>query len=330
MPEVRVGTVGAAIGDRATGSGVGVAAGVAAGGVSGGRPLTLHYESLGRDDHPAIVLVMGLGMQMIVWPDELCRALVANGFRVIRFDNRDVGLSTQLDELGAPLMAYHYARYFLRFGIRAPYTIDHMAADAAGLIDALGLRRPHIVGASMGGMIAQNVAAQFPGKVASVVSMMSTTGKRSLPAPRWSAMFALMQPQAVKGDTEGAVRRMMSILRAIESRTYPSDEARLRDLCERHVRRAYYPKGGARQLLAIAASGDRTDIVRRIRVPVHVMHGDEDPLIHPEGGFDTAKTIIDAGGDATLSIIEGMGHDLPEPLLSRIVDEIVGHCRRSV
>ena len=291
--------------------------------------LTLSYDSRGRDDHPPIVLVMGLAMQLIVWPDEFCDALVANGFRVIRFDNRDTGLSTHLESLGSPFMALHTLKYFLRIGVDAPYTIDDMAADTAGLIDALGLKRAHVVGASMGGMIAQNVAAQFPDRVASVVSMMSTTGKRSLPSPRWSALMALLQPQAVKGDFEGAVRRMMSVLRAIESRSYPADEARLRNLCEQHVRRSYDPPGGARQLLAIAASGDRTESVRRIRVPTHVIHGDQDPLIHPEAGFDTARTIVDAGGDATLSIIDGMGHDLPAPLLPRIVDEIVGHCRRA-
>ena len=151
--------------------------------------VSLHYESLGRDDHPAIVLVMGLAMQMIVWPDELCDTLVSNGFRVIRFDNRDAGLSSHLDALGSPFMAFHYARHFLRLGIDAPYRIDDMAKDTVGLIDALRLERPHIVGASMGGMIAQNVAAQYPGKVASLVSMMSTTGKRSLPQPRWTTML---------------------------------------------------------------------------------------------------------------------------------------------
>ena len=289
--------------------------------------VSLHFESLGRDDHPAIVLVMGLAMQMIVWPDALCDALVSNGFRVIRFDNRDVGLSSHLDMLGSPFMAFHYVRHFLRLGVDAPYRIDDMANDTVGLIDALRLERPHIVGASMGGMIAQHVAAQYPGKIASLVSMMSTTGKRSLPQPRWKTMLALMQPRAAPGDIEGAVDRMMKILRAIESRTYPMDEARLRDLCERHVRRAYYPAGGARQLLAIAASGDRTDVVRSIKVPTRVIHGDQDPLIHPEAGFDTARTIVEGGGDGSLSIVEGMGHDLPAPLLPRIVDEIVWHCR---
>ena len=291
--------------------------------------LTLCYESRGRDDHPAIVLVMGLAMQLIVWPDEFCDALVANGFRVIRFDNRDAGLSTHLESAGSPYMALHYLKYFLRRHVDAPYTIGDMAADTAGLIDALGLKRAHIVGASMGGMIAQNVAAQFPERIASLVSMMSTTGKRRLPSPRWSALMALAQPQAVKGDFDGAVKRMMSVLRAIESRSYPADAARLRALCETHVRRSYDPPGGGRQLLAIAASGDRTGIVQRIRVPTHVIHGDQDPLLHPEAGFDTAKTIVDAGGDATLSIIDGMGHDLPAPLLPRIVDEIVSHCRRA-
>ena len=292
--------------------------------------LSLRYESIGPEDHPAIVLVMGLALQMIVWPDEFCAMLAGNGFRVIRFDNRDVGLSTHLDALGTPIVPFQFLKYLLRFPIAAPYLIDDMAGDTAALIDALGLKRAHVVGASMGGMIAQNLAARFPGKVAGLVSMMSSTGRRDLPQPDWKTLLALAQPQAVRGDFEGAVRRMMSVLRAIGSRTYPADEARLRELCERHVRRAYYPPGGARQLLAIAASGDRSEVVRQIKAPALVIHGDEDPLVHPEGGFDTARVIRDGGGEVAFTLIEGMGHDLPAPLLPRLVDAIVGHCRRAL
>lgn len=291
--------------------------------------LSLHYQSLGREDHPAIVLVMGLAMQMIVWPDTLCDMLVARDFRVIRFDNRDVGLSSHLDHLGVPSIPLAYLKFLLRLRVRAPYVIDDMARDTAGLIDALGLRRPHVVGASMGGMIAQNLAAHFPEKVASLASIMSTTGRRGLPQPTWKTRRALLQPPAKPGDVEGAVERMMGVLRTIGSRTYPADPVLLRELCERHVRRSNHPAGAARQLLAIAGSGDRTAIVRRVRAPVLVIHGDEDPLVPLACGHETARVIRDGGGDARVSVIAGMGHDLPVPLLSRIADEIAIHCRRA-
>ena len=288
--------------------------------------LSLHYESMGQEDHPAIVLIMGLSMQLIMWPDALCERLAAGGYRVIRFDNRDVGLSSHLDHLGVPSIAVQFLKYLVRLPVRAPYLIDDMARDTAGLIDALGLRRPHIVGASMGGMIAQNLAAQWPDKVASLTSIMSTTGRRSLPQPSWKTRRALLQPAAKPGDVEGAIQRMMRVLRVIGSRSLPVDPAALRELCERHVRRSNYPSGGARQLLAVAASGDRTAVVRRIRAPALVIHGDEDPLVPPTGGQETARVIAAGGGTAKLSIIAGMGHDFPVQVLPRIADEIAAHC----
>src|SRR5258706_5161649 len=175
--------------------------------------LTLHYESLGRDGDPVILLVMGLAMQMIVWPDALCEMLVAMGLRVLRFDNRDVGLSTHLAHLGAPNVAPLYMRYLLRLPLSTPYRIDDMADDTIGLIVALQLERPHIVGASMGGMIAQNVAARFPDKIASLTSIMSTTGRRSLPQPLWETRRAILQPPP--RDEAGAIERMKQIQRMI-------------------------------------------------------------------------------------------------------------------
>ena len=289
--------------------------------------ISLHYQALGREHDPAIVLVMGLAMQMIVWPDPLCDLLVANGFRVIRFDNRDVGLSTHLSRLRVPSIPLAYLRFLLRRPVRAPYVIDDMARDTAALIDGLGLRRPHVVGASMGGMIAQNLAAQFPGKLASLASIMSTTGRRSLPQPSFRTQRALLKAAAKPGDIEGAVQRMMHVLRVIGSRSHPLDPGVMRELCARHVRRSNDPAGSARQLLAIAGSGDRTDVVRRIKAPTLVIHGDEDPLVPPACGIATAQVIRDGGGVATLRIIAGMGHDFPVPLLTQIAEAIVGHCR---
>jgi proline iminopeptidase len=202
-----------------------------------------------------------------------------------------------------------------------------MADDTIGLIDALGLERPHIAGASMGGMIVQNVAARFPQRIASLTSIMSTTGRRSLPQPSWKVRAALLRRPG--RNFEESVARMMHVLRVIGSKTYPPEETYLRNLCERHVRRSNDPAGGARQLVAIAATGDRTAVVRQIGVPSLVIHGDEDPLIPLAAGVETARVIRDGGGDARLRMVEGMGHDLPLPLLSSIADEIAAHCRRS-
>ena len=291
--------------------------------------LSLHYESLGNESDPPILLIMGLAVQMILWPNELCQTLVNKGFRVIRFDNRDVGLSTHLDHLGVPSVPLEYAKFVLRLPLKAPYLIDDMAADTAALIDALGLKRPHVIGASMGGMIAQNLAANYPDKVASLTSIMSTTGRRSLPRPTWKTLRAIMQPPAKRGDTQGAIDRMEKVLGVISSKTYPPDPARLREFCTRHIMRANYPPGGARQLLAIAASDDRTYTVRKIKAPTLVIHGDEDMLVSPVCGMETAREIVYGGGKARVNIIKGMAHDFPEPLIPQIADEIIAHCRGS-
>ncbi|HEX4858079.1 MAG TPA: alpha/beta hydrolase, partial [Usitatibacteraceae bacterium] len=287
--------------------------------------LTLHYESRGDPAAPPILLIMGLGVQMILWPEALIDGLVARGFRVVRFDNRDVGFSTHLDELGMPNIPLAYVKFLMRLPLNAPYLIEHMAEDTAHLIDALGLGRPHVVGASMGGMIGQNLAAQFPGKVATLTSIMSTTGRRSLPKPQWRALRAILSPPG--NDVESATQRMMAVLTTIGSRTHPTDRAVLREFCERHVRRSYNPAGGARQLMAIAASDDRSELVRTIRAPTLVLHGDEDPLVPLEAGRDTAQRINEGGGSATLKVIRGMGHDFPAPLIPGIVEDIALFCR---
>ena len=290
--------------------------------------LTLEYESLGDPANPPIVLVMGLGMQMIMWPDDFCQMLAAKGFRVIRFDNRDVGLSTSLDHLGMPRITLETIKYLLRLPVKAAYYVDDMARDVVGLLDALGIPRAHLVGVSMGGMIAQNVAAHAPSKVASLTSIMSSTGRRNLPGPTSEARRALLEPPAKRGDVEGGTRRLMKVLRAIGSRTHPAEENYLRNLCERHVRRSYNPEGVARQLVAIAASGNRTPVIRQIKAPTLVLHGNEDPLLRPACGEDTARAIRDGGGNVTFEMIPGMGHDLPVPLLPQLAERIAEHCRK--
>ena len=289
--------------------------------------ISLHYESLGNENDPPILLIMGLAVQMILWPDSFCQLLVDKGFRVIRFDNRDVGLSTHLDHLGVPNIALEYVKFMMRLPMKSAYLIDDMAADTAALIDALELKRPHVVGASMGGMIAQNLAANYPEKVSSLTSIMSTTGRRSLPKPTWKTMRAIMQPPAKKDDTQGAIDRMIRVFNVISSKTYPPDPVHLRDMCARHIARANYPPGGARQLMAIAASDDRTYTVRKIKAPTLVLHGDEDQLVSPVCGMETAREIVYGGGKAKISIVKGMGHDLPVPLLPQIAEEIAAHCK---
>ncbi|MGE5616664.1 MAG: alpha/beta fold hydrolase [Bacillota bacterium] len=291
--------------------------------------ITLEYESMGDPRDPAMVLIMGLGVQMILWPDAFCELLAARGFHVLRFDNRDAGLSSSMDHLGTPRLWLEYAKYMLHVPVNAPYRIDDMARDTVGFLDALAIERAHVVGASMGGMIAQNMAADFPARVASLTSIMSTTGSRKLPPPERRALRALMQPPARAGDIEGATRRFMNVLRAIGSQTYPPDEAELRAFCERHARRAQNPAGQIRQLVAIAASGDRTATVRNIRVPTLVIHGDEDPLLRPACGIATARAIEEGGGDVTLEIVKGMGHDLPVPLQPRLADLVADFAARA-
>jgi len=289
--------------------------------------LSLHYESFGRETDPAVVLIMGLAVQMILWPDALCEMIAAKGFRVIRFDNRDVGLSTHLSHLGKPNIALDYVKFMMGVTLKAPYKIDDMAADTAALIGALKIDRAHIVGASMGGMIAQNLAASLPAQILSLTSIMSTTGRRSLPKASWRTTKALLTPPAKRGDTEGAIKRMMKVFSVIASRSHPPSAAHVRDICSRHVLRANNPDGAARQLLAIAASGDRTHIVRQIKVPTLIIHGDEDELVPYAAGLETARVIREGGGQANALILEGMGHDIPEIFWPRLADEIATHCR---
>jgi pimeloyl-ACP methyl ester carboxylesterase len=288
--------------------------------------LELEYEETGDPDGPAMLLVMGLGMQLVAWPDAFCRMLADKGFRVVRFDNRDIGLSSKLDHLGVPNINKQALRYFLRLPLDSPYYIEDMARDALGLMDALGIGRAHVVGASMGGMIAQNLAAAEPTRVASLTSIMSTTGSRKLPNPRPRALRALLLAPPPEGDVEAAIARMMQLFRIIGSKTYPATESYLRGWIERHVRRSFNPPGATRQLLAIAASGDRTEVVRRIKVPTLVLHGDEDPLLCPPCAKATAEAVRAGGGEAELEIVHGMGHDFPVELHGRLAERIAGFC----
>ena len=283
--------------------------------------IRIEYESFGSSDAPVIVLIMGLGMQLIAWPDPFCQKLAAAGFRVIRFDNRDIGLSTYFDDRGVPRMMWQFIKARIGLKVRAPYDLNDMAADTVGLLDALQIGKAHMVGASMGGMIAQQVAAKYPARVRSLVSIMSSTGNRKLPAPTRDAQRALFARPANPHDQNSIVDHSVKLWAVIGSPGFPTDPAELRARTQRSVARSYHPQGVARQLVGILASGDRSKDLATIRTPTLVIHGDCDPLVRPACGEDTAKKIP----GAKLKIIKGMGHDMAAwPVLA---DEILAHTR---
>jgi pimeloyl-ACP methyl ester carboxylesterase len=278
--------------------------------------IELEYDSFGSPGDPALLLVMGLGAQMILWDEEFCEALAERGHRVVRFDNRDVGLSTKLDAAGTPSPLEVMQRVTRGETPQVPYRLGDMADDAAGLLDALGIAHAHVVGASMGGMIAQTLAIRHRGRVASLTSIMSTTGDPSLPTAKPEAMARLVIPPP--GEREAYVDHVVETARLIGGTGFPFDEPRIRERTARGFDRSFHPAGAARQLAAIVASGSRAGALREVDVPALVIHGSDDPLVPVEGGYDTHRCL--AGSE--LLVIEGMGHDLPRPTWSRIVDAI--------
>ena len=284
--------------------------------------LDIEYESLGDVGAPAILLIMGLGMQLIAWPDAFCRHLVERGFRVIRFDNRDVGLSGQVKGGRRPNLLWAMLAARLHLPLHPPYTLDDMAADAVALLDGLGIRQAHVVGASMGGMIAQVLAARFPQQVLSLTSIMSSSGNAKVSRPRGDALKALISRPADPHNQEMVIDHLVRVFGVIGSPGFPPDPAELKERVGRSVRRAYYPDGVARQLLAVIASGDRRRLLKTIAAPTLVIHGAADVLVPLDAGRDTARNI--AG--AKLLVIEGMGHDLPAALCERLATAIAAHC----
>jgi proline iminopeptidase len=287
--------------------------------------ITIEYESLGDPSAPPILLIMGLGMQLVAWPDAFCQGLVERGFRVIRFDNRDCGLSSQIRVRRQPNLVAALASAWLRLPVRAPYTLHAMAADAIGLLDALALPRAHVVGLSMGGMIAQVVAATCPERVLSLTSIMSSSGGRKVSQPRPDAKRALLSKPRDADDPESVVDHLVGVFGVIGSPAFPTDREDLREQVSRNVRRGYHPAGVTRQLVAIIASGDRRKMLRKITAPTLVIHGAEDPLVPVEAGRDTARHIE----GAKLMVIEGMGHDLAPGLVPIVVEAIAAHCHGS-
>ena len=277
--------------------------------------IDLHYETLGDPADPALLLIMGLGAQLIDWPDEFCALLAARGFHVIRFDNRDAGLSTAFDELGVP----DVPAILGGDPSSVPYLLTDLAADTAALIKELGVQRAHVVGASMGGMIAQQLVIDHPGLVASLCSIMSTTGDHRVGRSTPEAAAVLARPRAAGRDE--VVAASIAGSRVIGSPGYPATEDYLRRRAEAKYDRSYRPAGTQRQYAAIIASPDRTAALGAVAVPTLVVHGEDDPLVGVSGGRATAAAVP----GATLLVLPGMGHDLPPALWPRIVEAIAAN-----
>jgi pimeloyl-ACP methyl ester carboxylesterase len=286
--------------------------------------LGIEVDDQGPANGEPLLLIMGLGMQLIAWPQDLVQLLIARGFRVIRFDNRDAGLSAGFDHLGKPQVAAAGLRYALHLPVPAPYTLADMALDAIGVLDALGIRRAHICGASLGGMVAQHLAAEHPERVQSLTLIMTTSGARRLPQPSMRVRGALLARPRGR-DTEAIVDHLVGLLGVIGSPAFPPEPAALRSRLQTLVRRAWRPAGTTRQLLAVMADGDRTPLLARIQAPTCVVHGEADPLVPVAAGRDLAARIAGAQGD----FIPGMGHDLPLAILPRLADDIAQVARRS-
>ena len=286
--------------------------------------IELEYESFGRDADPAILLIMGLGGHLTRWNLELCDLLVARGYRVIRFDNRDCGLSTHFSDAPVPdLRALQNGQ-----PVTLPYTLDDLVADSVGLLDALGIKQANVAGASMGGAIAQLAAANYPERVISLTSIMSSSGNPALPAPTPAAATALFAPLPRQRDRESIVADSIARYETLESPAYPTDCGRLRQLFADEYERNFDPRGVARQLAALIANGDRRPMLQSITAPSVVLHGAADQLIPLACGEDVARNIP----NAEFRIIDGMGHDFPVALSKIFADAIcaAAGCRHQV
>ncbi|MDZ7651259.1 MAG: alpha/beta hydrolase [Burkholderiaceae bacterium] len=284
--------------------------------------IELECERAGDQQRPTILMIMGLGMQLTAWPDEMVEGLVARGFSVLRFDNRDAGLSTQIDSFQPRGLAGALLRGAVGWPVNAPYRLHDLAADTVGLLDALGLQRVHVVGASMGGMVAQIVAARYPQRVLSLTSIMSTSGARRLPPPRLDALLALTRRPPPGASHETLVDHYMKLFGVIGSPGEQTPKPMLRARLQRSLARAFRPAGTARQMLAIVATGDRSAELASISAPTLVVHGALDPLVPLAAGRDTARRIL----GAQLMVVPDMGHDLPHARMESLVDRIATHC----
>lgn len=284
--------------------------------------IQVEVEVSGDPAAPAVLLIMGLGMQLIAWPPAFVQALEDAGFRVVRFDNRDIGLSQHFDHLGVPNLLWASFKHRVGLPIRAPYTVQDMAADSLGVLDALGVEKAHVVGVSMGGMIAQRVALAAPQRVLSLASIMSSSGARELPGPHPRVLKALLSRPQRPGE-EGIVDHYIKLFKVIGSPAFPMDDAALRERILLGTRRSFHPAGTVRQMVAIAADNTRAAELAQLKMPVLVMHGKDDPLVPFACGQDTARRIP----GAKMHGIEGMGHDLPPGVVERLLEPLISHLR---
>jgi pimeloyl-ACP methyl ester carboxylesterase len=284
--------------------------------------IELVYDSFGELDAPPILLIMGLGAQMIDWKDQFCAQLAGRGFRVIRFDNRDVGQSTLFEEAGHPDIAAMIEAMQRGETVTAPYLLSDLVADTIGLLDGLGVEATHVVGLSMGGMIAQLMAARYPDRVLTLTSIMSTTGEPGLPASTPEAWACLTAP--LETELERFLEQYVSKWRVYSGPRYPIEVSLARDHASRLFARGIHTAGRDRQMAAILASGNRKEALASVSCPALVIHGDSDPVVRIEAGRATANAI--AG--AELLVFEGMGHDLAKGLWHQVVDAIARHASR--
>jgi len=285
--------------------------------------IRIAFDTAGDAKSTPLLLVHGLGMQLTSWPEEFVDGLVELGFYVIRFDHRDSGLSTKFDRAGKPNVLWNWIREHLKLPGSPAYHLDDMAEDALGVLSSLGIARAHLVGVSMGGMVAQILAARHPQRVLSLTSIMSSSGKRGLPGPTPAAREALLRKPANPDDVESIIDTAVSLQQAIGSPVYPTPEKQLRRRAARALRRCYCPAGTARQMLAVNAAPERGELLRAITVPTLVIHGAADPLVPLACGEDTASQIP----GARLEVIQGMGHDLPSQLNERMLALIDANAR---
>jgi pimeloyl-ACP methyl ester carboxylesterase len=284
--------------------------------------LGFEVDATGPADAPAVLLIMGLGMQLTAWPQDFVQPLVDAGYRVIRFDNRDCGLSDALDQLGVPNLMWESLKLRLGLPVRTPYRLHDLAADALGVLDALDVREAHVVGASMGGMVAQRVALAAPQRVLSLTSIMSTSGSRRLPGPRPEVLRALLSRPRDRSE-EARVDHAVRFFQMIGSPGYPTPETVLRGRVRESIRRSYRPAGTARQLAAVAADTERPRELARVGARTLVLHGRDDPLVPVAAAEDTARRIP----GARLVTIPGMAHDLPPGVVELLLQELLPHLR---
>ena len=288
--------------------------------------IEIEYEEFGNPDAPVLLLIMGLGMQLLAWPKPFCELLVAAGYRVIRFDNRDVGLSSKMTGMRTPGMLRMLVSMLFGWKLkRAPYTIEDMAADTRGLLDALNIRQAHVVGASMGGMIAQTLAARHPERVLSLTSIMSTSGDHKSSSAEFRDLRKIfLRPQPPANATrDQVVEHMVTTAEFVGSAEHLREVAQLRAMLNESFDRDHDPAGFMRQTCAIVAHGSRRELLRQITASTLVIHGKRDILVPPRGGLDTAVHIR----GARMELIDDMGHDLPSALWPTVTGLIIRHCQ---